>query len=152
MRGRSRLESLLALRGRRVTQAMQYVEACNRVAREKEFERDVARRRWTEADGTWRQQQREYADEVSSNLHHDVSSNGLAFLASQCDWWRARVDECFGTLQVAQAVLNSAETAASRARQDYMRARARHDALLTLMTDQRKAERRVYERLDQLSE
>lgn len=152
MRGRSRLQSLLALRSRRVTQAMQYVEACNRVAREKELERDVARSRWSEADGTWRKQQREYADQVSSNLHHDVPSNGLAFLASQCDWWRARVDECFAASQVAQAVLNSAETAASRARQDYLRAQARHDALLMLMTDQRKAERRAYERLDQLSE
>jgi hypothetical protein len=131
---------------------MQYVEACNRVAREKELERDVARSRWGEADGTWRKQQRDYTHQVSSHLHHDVSSKGLEYLASQCDWWRARVDECFAALQVAQAVLNSAETAASRARQDYMRAQSRHDALLTLMTDQGKAERRAYERLDQLSE
>ncbi len=137
MSARARLQPLLALRNRRVTQAMQQVEACNRVVREKELERDGARARCTEADNAWRKQQRSYADQVASNLHHDVASRSLAIAAARCDWWRARVDECLVALQVAQAGLTNAETAAARARRDYMRACARQQALSTLMMKQK---------------
>ena len=138
MRARARLEPLLALRNRRVTQAMQLVEACNRVVREKELERDAARARWTEADNAWRKQQRAYADQVASNLHHDVASRSLEIAAARCDWWRARVDECLVALQIAQAGLTNAEAAAARARRDYMRAYARQQALTTLMMNQKR--------------
>ena len=138
MRARARLQPLLALRSRRVTQAMQHVEACNRVVREKELERDAARARFTEADNAWRKQQRAYAEQVASNLHHDVASRSLAIAAARCDWWRARVDECFVALQVAQAGLTNAEAAAARARRDYMRAYAKQQALATLMMNQKR--------------
>lgn len=134
MRARARLQPLLALRDRRVTQAMEHVEACNRVIREKEPERDAARARWAEADDAWRKQQRTYADQVENNLHHDVASRSLEIAAARCDWWRARVDECLLALQVAQTELASAEAAAARARRDYMRAHARHQALTTLIS------------------
>jgi flagellar biosynthesis chaperone FliJ len=138
MRSRTRLQPLLALRDRRVTQAMQHVEASNRVVREKERARDAARARWTEADGAWRKQQRAYTEQVESNLHQDVSSRGLIAAVARCDWWRARVDECFVALQSAETALTAAEAAAANARRDYLRARARHDALVTLMTQQSK--------------
>lgn len=138
MRGRARLEPLLALRNRRVTQAMQQVEACNRVVREKELERDAARARRIEAENAWRKQQRAYADQVAGNLHHDVASRSLEIAAARCDWWRARVDECFVALQVAQVALDNAEAAAARARRDYMRAYARQQALTTLMMNQKR--------------
>jgi len=133
MRARARLEPLLALRNRRVTQAMQQVEACNRVVREKELERDASRARWTEADNARRKQQRAYADQVAGNLHHDIASRSLEISAARCDWWRARVDECFVALQEAQAALTNAEAAAVRARRDYMRAYAKQQALTTVM-------------------
>ena len=101
MRARSRLQPLLALRSRRVTQAMQYVEACNRVVREKESARDAARERWMEAGDAWRKQQRASVDQVASHLHQDLSSGGLALAAARCDWWRARVDECLVALETA---------------------------------------------------
>ena len=135
MRARARLQPLLALRDRRVTQAMEHVEACNRVIREKELERDAARARWTDADEAWRKQQGTYADQVENNLHHDVASRSLEIAAARCDWWRARVDECFLALQVAQTELTSAEAAAVRARRDYMRAHARRQALTTLVSN-----------------
>lgn len=138
MRGRARLEPLLALRKRRVGQAMQHVEACNRVVREKELERDAARARWAEADNAWRKQQRAYADQVADNLHHDVASRSLEIAAARCDWWRARVDECFVALQVAQVTLDNAEAAAARARRDYMRAYSRQEALTALMMNQKR--------------
>ena len=136
MRARARLQPLLALRNRRVTEAMQHVEACNRVVREKELERNAARARWTEADNAWRKQQRAYAEQVANNLHHDVTSRSLEIAAARCDWWRARVDECFVALQVAQAELTNAEAAAARARRDYMRAYAKQQALTTLIMNQ----------------
>jgi len=138
MSARARLQPLLALRNRRVSQAMQQVETCNRVVREKELERDAARARWTEADNAWRKQQRWYADQVAGNLHHDIASRSLEIAAARCDWWRARVDECLVALQVAQAGLTNAETAAARARRDYMRAYARQQALTTLMMGQKR--------------
>ncbi len=138
MRARARLQPLLALRNRRVTQAMQHVEACNGLVREKELERDAARARCTEADNAWRKQQRAYADQVANNLHHDVASRSLELAAARCDWWRARVDECFVALQVAQAGLTNAEAAAERARRDYMRAYAKQQALTTLMMNQKR--------------
>lgn len=138
MRARARLQPLLALRNRRVIQAMQDVEVCNRVVHEKELERDAARARWTEADDAWRKQQRAYADQVANNLHHDVASRSLEIAAARCDWWRARVDECFVALQVAQAGLTNAEAAAARARRDYMRAHARQQALTTLLMNQKR--------------
>ena len=138
MSARARLQPLLALRNRRVTQAMQQVEACNRVVREKELERDAAHARLTEADNAWRKQQRAYADQVANNLHHDIASRSLEIAAVRCDWWRARVDECLVALQVAQAGLTNAEAAAARARRDYMRAYARQQALTTLMMTQKR--------------
>ena len=138
MRARARLQPLLALRNRRVAQAMQHVEACNRIVREKELERDAARSRYTEADNAWRKQQRGYADQVANNLHHGVASRSLEIAAARCDWWRARVDECFAALQVAQAGLTKAEAAAACARRDYMRAYAKQQALTTLMMNQKR--------------
>jgi flagellar biosynthesis chaperone FliJ len=138
MRAPARLQPLLVLRGRRVTQAMQQVEACNRSVREKEIERDTARARWTEADNAWKKQQRSYSDGVADNLHHDVASRSLEIAASRCDWWRARVDECFVALQVAQAGLTNAEAAAERARREYMHAHARQQALATLIANQKR--------------
>ena len=88
-----------------------------------------------EADDAWRKQQRTYADQVENNLHHDVASRSLEIAAARCDWWRARVDECFLALQVAQTELTSAEAAAVRARRDYMRAHARRQALTTLVSN-----------------
>ncbi len=138
MRARARLQPLLALRDRRVTQAMQHVEACNRALREKELERDSAHARWTEAGNSWRGQQQAYADQVANNLHHDVTSRSLELAAARCDWWRARVDACFVALQVAQASLANAESAAANARRDYMRAHAKQQALATLMMNQKR--------------
>lgn len=138
MKARARLKPLLALRQRRVTQAMQYVEACNRVVREKELARDTARSRWAEAGNAWRKQQQASVDQVASHLHQDVSSGGLALAAARCEWWRARVDECLVALEAAQAVLTNAEGAAASARQDYLRAHARHEALVTLVANQSK--------------
>jgi flagellar biosynthesis chaperone FliJ len=138
MRARARLHPLLALRNRRVTEAMQHVETCNRVIREKELERDAARARWTEAGDAWREQQRAYAHQVAINLHQDVASRSLEIAAARCDWWRARVDECSVTLQAAQAGLTNAEAAAERARRDYIRAHARQQALTTLMLNQKR--------------
>lgn len=133
MRSPARLKTLLALRSRRVTQAMQLVEASNRVVREKERARDAAGARWTEADCAWRKQQQSYAAQVASNLRQDVSSRDLAAAAARIDWWRARVAECFVALQGAQTALASAEAVAASARRDYLRAHARHEALVTLM-------------------
>jgi hypothetical protein len=127
---------------------MQYVEACNKVVREKESARDAARERWTEAGRAWRKQQQASVDEVASHLHQDVSSGGLALAAARCDWWRARVDECLAALESAQAALTNAEAAAARARQDYLRARTRHEALVTLAANRQSEERRRYERVD----
>jgi flagellar biosynthesis chaperone FliJ len=139
VRSRSRLQPLLALRSRRVTQAMQYVEACNKVVREKEAARETARAMWTEAGSAWRKQQQASVDQVACHLHQDVSSGGLALAAARCDWWRARVDECLVALENAQTALTNAETASARARQDYLRAHARHEALVTLVAQQSKA-------------
>jgi hypothetical protein len=148
MRTRSRLQPLLTLRSRRVSQAMRDVEACNRVVREKELARDAARTRWAEAGNAWRKEQQASVDEVASHLHQDVSSRGLAVAAARCDWWRVRVDECLAALEAAQAVLTDAEVAAARARQDYLRAHARHEALVTLVANRQSEERRRYERVD----
>jgi len=138
MSARTRLQPLLALRNRRVTEAMRHVEACNRVVREKELERDTAGSRCAEADNAWRKQQQAYAAQVTSNLHQDVASRSLQLAAARCDWWRARVDECYVALQVAQSGLADAEAAAARARRDYMRAYARQQALTTLMLNQKR--------------
>jgi flagellar biosynthesis chaperone FliJ len=138
MSARARLQPLLALRDRRVSQAMQHVEACNREVREKEVERDAARARWTEADNAWRNQQRTYADQVANNLHQDVAARSLELAAARCDWWRARVDACLVALQVAQATLTNAEGVAAHARREYMRAHARQQALTTLMMQQKR--------------
>ena len=138
MSARARLQPLLALRDRRVTEAMRHVEACNRVVHEKELERDAAGARCTEADNAWRKQQRAYAAQVESNLHQDVASGSLQIAAARCDWWRARVDECLVALQVAQSGLVDAEAAAARARRDYMHASARQQALTTLMLNQKR--------------
>lgn len=138
MRAGARLQPLLALRNKRVTQAMQLVEACNRAVRDKELERDSAHARWSEAGNAWRNQQQAYADQVANNLHHDVASRSLELAAARCDWWRARVDACFVALQAAQAGLADAESAAARARRDYMRAYARQQALTTLMMKQKR--------------
>jgi hypothetical protein len=127
---------------------MQYVEACNRVVHEKGLQRDAARARWTEADNACRRQQQASVDEVASHLHQDVSSNGLAVAAARCDWWRARVDECLVALETAQNALANAEAAAARARQDYLRAHRRHEALVTLVASRQSEERRRYERVD----
>ena len=148
MRTRSQLQPLLALRSRRVSQAMQYVEACNKGVREKELARDAARTRWTEAANAWRIQQQASVDQVASHLHQDVSSSGLAIAAARCDWWRVRVDECLASLEAAQVALTHAEAAAARARQDYLRAQARHEALVTLVANRQSEERRRYERID----
>ena len=138
MRARARLQPLLALRSRRVTEAMQHVEACNRVVREKELERDAAQARWTEADDAWRKQQRAYAEQVANNLHHGIALRSLEIAAARCDWRRARVDECFAVLKTAQAGLTNAEAAAACARRDYMRAYARQQAVTTLMLNQKR--------------
>ncbi|HEY6921933.1 MAG TPA: hypothetical protein VI653_00580 [Steroidobacteraceae bacterium] len=138
MRAQARLQPLLELRNRRVTQAMQHVEACNRVVREKELGRDAARVRWTEADNARRKQQGAYADQVANNLHQDVASRTLESAAARCDWWRARVDECFVALQVAEVALSNAEAAAARARRDYMRASARQRGLTALLMNQKR--------------
>jgi len=138
MRARVRLQPVLALRSRRVAQAMQHVEACNRTVREKERERDAARTRWAETDAAWKKQQRAYADEVANNLHHDFASRSLELAASRCDWWRVRVDECFVSLQAAQAGLTNAEIAAARARRDYLRAHARQEAVVTLIASEKR--------------
>jgi len=133
------LQPLLALRSRRVTQALQYVEACNRVVREKASARDAARERWMEAGHAWRKQQQASVDQIASHLRQDLSSGGLALAAARCDWWRARVDECLVALEAAQTALINAEAAAARARQDYLRAHTRHEALVTLVAKQSKA-------------
>jgi hypothetical protein len=148
MRVRSRLTPLLALRQRRVTQAMQFVESCNREVREKESARDAARATWTQASNAWRKQQQASVDQVASHLHQDVSSNGLAVAATRCDWWRARVAECLVALDTAQAALVNAEAVAARARKDYLRAHTRYEALVTLAANRQSEERRRYERVD----
>ena len=150
MRTQSRLKPLLALRGRRVTQAMQFVEACNHIVREKEATRDAARALWIEAGNAWRKQQQASVDQVASHLHQDVSSDGLALAAARCDWWRARVAECLVALDTAQAALVNAEAVAARARKDYLRAHTRYEALVTLAANRQSEERSRYERVDSI--
>ena len=134
---RSRLQPLLTLRGRRVTQAMQVVEARNKALRQKELERDAALERWNDAVRALHRQQQGYVEAVTSNLHRDVSSNALAVAAARCDWWRARVAEFRALLQAAEGALLTAQAAASAARRDYLRAVARHDALVTFAERQK---------------
>ncbi|HEY2464500.1 MAG TPA: hypothetical protein VGI32_10605 [Steroidobacteraceae bacterium] len=111
---------------------MDEVKLKNGVLRRRESERQAVRAHCGEAQRAFDSEQQGYVDAVVNNLRRAVSANGLAVIARRCELRRARLEELQNLLRAAEAAVAAARTTAAHARRAYMRAHARHEALLIL--------------------
>jgi hypothetical protein len=149
MKAPHRLDSLLIVQHRRVDKALAEITACNEQLRRAESVRAVRQERWEATEAQRLAQIGRQTEVLADSSSHVISAAELAASSRRLQWWRSRAEEQKQELEIAQAALLQASTAAMQARLRYRRALARHEGLTKLIEQRQLALARESLRLEE---